>query len=198
MPRMYYILDGVLQKIITLTTGSFSMLSARWAVSLFKCTGIAVLAFNLLLSTGEATPKKGKPQSPLQISIAPIDPSITPERIKPADMVEFVVTVVSLSDAEEIRILVELPKGSELVSGELSWSGSVSRNEKQTLKYTVKVPVKQSGPIKARVVMPSSEGHSFSASAYYALGAQAQPKDKSGTVRPLKKDSKGSDVIEYR
>jgi len=174
------------------------MLYARWTTKLLKCSGIAMIMYNLLLSTGVSASEKGKPQSPLQISIAPIDPLIKPENIKPGDVVEFVVTAVSLADAEEMRISVALPKGSELVSGELSWSGSVSRNDKKTLKYTVKAPVKQSGPIKARVVMPSPEGHSFSASAHYALGVLAKPKDKSGTVRPLKKDSKGGDVIEYR
>jgi len=174
------------------------MLYARWAVKLLKCTGIAVMGFSLVLSTGVATPAKGKPQSPLQISIAPVDSSIMPEKIKPGDLVEFIVTAVSLADAEEMRISVALPKRSELVSGELSWSGPVSKNESRSLHFTIKTPDKQGGPIKARAIMPSSEGHSFSATAHYSLGVQAKSKDKAGIVRPLKKDSKGSDVIEYR
>lgn len=174
------------------------MLYARWTVKLLKYMGIAVIVFHLLLSTGEAAPKKGKPQSPLQISIAPIDPSITPENVKPGDVVEFVATAVSLADAEEMRISVTLPKGAVLVSGDLSWSGPANEGEKRYLSFTIKIPSKQTSTIKARAVMPYPEGHSFSASAHYSLGVQAKPKDNAGTVRPLKKDSKGSDVIEYR
>ena len=111
---------------------------------------------------------------------------------------ELIVTAVSLADAEEMRISVALPKGSELVSGELSWSGPVSKYEKKTLNCTIKAPVKQSGPVKARAIIPSPEGYSFSATAHYSLGVQAKSKDKASTIRPLKKDSKGSDVIEYR
>ena len=170
---------------------------ARCPVKLLKYFGIAAILLSLLLSIGEAAPKKGKPQSPLQVSIAPIDPSITPENIKPGDVVELVVTAVSVVDVDDMQISVVLPKGAELLAGVLSWSGPVHKDEKRLLKFTIKAPVKPSGPIKTRVVLPSFDGASFSASAHYSMGAPAKSK-AAGSIRPPKKDSKDRDVIEYR
>jgi hypothetical protein len=160
--------------------------------------GFLVISIVVFFASAYAAPKKGKPQSPVQVSIAPSNPSVSPESIKPGDVVEFLVTAVSLAAADEMQIFVTLPTGAVLVSGDLSWSGTAREGEKRSLNFTIKVPTKQSGPIKARVVIPSVEGHSFSASAHYSLRVPAKSKDKDGSISPVKKDSKGSDVIEYR
>lgn len=137
-----------------------------------------------------------KPLSPLQIRIAPVQPGITSAQIKPGDIIELKITAVSFIDVQEMRIEVELIGGAKLVSGDMSWSGPASRNEEKTIVLTVRAPEKGKGRINARLSIPPSDSTRFSAETQYVLG----PEDKSKPEHehPVKKDSKGRNVIEYR
>ena len=138
----------------------------------------------------------GKPLPPLRISIAPVQPGITSDQIKPGDIVEFKVTASSSIDVPEISIKVELVGGAKLVSGDTSWSGPAAKNEEKSISLTVQAPKNGQGRIKARVSIPPSDGPRFSAGAEYVLGPVS--KSKPEQEHPVKKDSKGRNVIEYR
>lgn len=146
-------------------------------------------------ASGAAVPK-AKPQPPLMISIAPAQPGVTPENIRPGDVVDFKVTATSMVDTTEMRIEVKLAGGAELVSGELSWTGPALKNEIKILPIRIRVPLKGKGSVKAQLSITLSGGTAFSTSSEYSLGHVEKPKLE--PARPVRKDSKGHDVIEYR
>ena len=167
------------------------------SVGLAAFLGAVSLVLGVLFNDSYAAPKSVKPQSPLQVSIISTDPSVVQETIKPGDVVAFTVTVRSLADAEEMQISVSLPKGADLVAGDLSWKGAVRKEEQRSLGFIIKVPAKQGGLIKASAIIHAADGgHSFSAQAHYSLGASA--KTKTGPTQTIKKTGRGGDVIEYR
>jgi hypothetical protein len=139
---------------------------------------------------------KSKPQPPVQISIAPAQSGLLSSNIKPGDVLEFRVTVTSMVDTPEMQIQVKLDDGAELISGELSWTGPAMKNEMKILPITIKVPQKGIGSVKAQLSITLSGGTAFTTSSEYELGGTKKPKQES--ARPVKKDSKGHNVIEYR
>ena len=64
-----------------------------------------------------------KPTTPVQISIHPESP------VSPGSVASFVVRVSSSLPSDNLRIIVELPPASELMSGELQWLGSIYQGE---------------------------------------------------------------------
>lgn len=156
-----------------------------------------VVAWTLCLVTPLlAASLQQKPQPPLQISIAPAKPGVTPETIKAGDDVEFKVVATSMVDTSEMRIQVTLAGGAELVSGDLSWTGPAMTKEMKTLPITIKVPLKGNGSVKAKLSITLSGGTEFTTSSEYALGGVEKTKPES--ARPVRKDSKGQGVVEYR
>jgi hypothetical protein len=151
-----------------------------------------LLVFPLLCN---AAPSR-KPLPPLQVRIALVQPGITSDQIKPGDTVEFRVTAVSFIDVQEMRIEVELIGGTKLVSGDRTWRGPALKNEEKTIVLTVRVPETGKGRIKARVTIPPSDNTRFSSETQYVLGPEI--KSKPEHEHPVKKDSKGRDIIEYR
>ena len=138
----------------------------------------------------------GKPQSPLQVSIAPVQIGLAASDIKPGDVVEFRISAKSFADAGELLINVELHGGLQLVTGDLSWRGAAAKGEVKTLLVTVRTPMQGNGRIIARIATSPESGASFAAQAEYLMGGQAQ--GKSATVAQEKKDSKGRRIREYR
>jgi len=116
--------------------------------------------------------------------------------MKPGDVVEFTVAATSAVDTTEMRIKVKLADGAELVSGELSWVGPAMKNEMKTLPITIKVPRKGTGSVKAELSITLPGGSAFTATSEYELGGAKKPKPES--ARPVKKDRKGRNVVEYR
>jgi hypothetical protein len=153
---------------------------------------LILLVFPLLCNAGPSR----KPLPPLQVRIAPVQPGVTSDQLKPGDTVEFRVTAVSFIDVREMRIEVELLDGAELISGDTLWRGPASKNEEKTIVLTVRVPAKGKGRITARVMIPPTDSTRFSSETQYVLGPEI--KSKPEHERPVKKDSKGRDIIEYR
>lgn len=155
---------------------------------------LSILCISITVNAGEMrTP--GKPRPPVQISISPVNTSVTPADIKPGDTVEFKVAASSRIEAQKMEIKVDLIGGAELVSGETEWSGPIAKNGEKSLIITVRAPFKGHGRIKAKAVIPVSEGTSFAAAASYTLGEE-EKKEKARP--PAKKDSKGRDIREYK
>ena len=164
---------------------------------------IRILTIALLLGlfvSQDASPaalsSKTKPHPPVQISIEPLQSGLLSSNIKPGDVVEFRVTITSMVDTPEMQIQVKLDDGAELISGELSWTGPAMKNEMKILPITIKAPQKGIGLVKAQLSITLSSGIVFTTSSEYELGGTKKPKPES--ARPVKKDSKGHNVIEYR
>ena len=137
-----------------------------------------------------------KPQSPLQVSIAPVQSGLVATAIKPGDVVEFKIIGKSFADADELNIKVELHGGVALLSGETSWTGPTKKGEDKSLLITVRAPKHGNGWIKARITMPLTTGASFSAETGYRFGQNAQKKPT--PLPAIKKDNKGREIREYR
>jgi hypothetical protein len=144
---------------------------------------------------GAAAPSR-KPLPPLRVSIAPVQPGITSDRIKAGDIIEFKVTALSSIEVPELSIKVDLVGGTDLISGDTFWSGSAAKNEERSITLTIRAPKSGQGRIRVRVSIPPSGGPRFFASAEYVLGPVS--KFKPEQEHPVKKDSKGRSVIEYR
>ena len=144
----------------------------------------------------EAGGTSSKPQPPVQITINPVQAGITAEAIMPGEVVELKVAAVSMVDTTDMRIQIRLTGGAELVSGSLSWAGPAIKNEIKTLPITVKAPQKGNGAVKAQLSITLSGDTVFTTSSHYVLGVVKKSKPES--ARPVRKDSKGHDVIEYR
>jgi len=162
---------------------------------------ILMILFLIALFMGQdassaAVSPRTKPQPPVHISIAPAQPGKSASSIKPGDVVEFTISATSMIDTTEMRIQVKLADGAELVSGNLSWTGPAMKNEIQTLPITVKVPPKGNASVKAQLSITLSGDTVFTTSSEYALGVVK--KSKPDSARPVRKDTKGHDVIEYR
>jgi hypothetical protein len=169
--------------------GYYSFMKLR----LLILASLSVILLSSMISEGK---QSRKPLPPIHIYIAPVQSSITPAEIKPGQVIDFKVTAVSFMDGPEMRIDVKLTGGAKLVSGETSWTGAAAKNEEKTVILTVQAPEKGKGRIRARVSLPPSDGTRFSAEAQYILGAQL--KSKPEQERPVKKDSEGRNIIEYR
>lgn len=155
------------------------------------------LAGILLLGTPLSYGKQaGKPLPPVQITIVPVQAGLAQEEIKPGDIIDLIITAESFAQTHEMRIEVNLTGGAKLVSGETSWKGSASKNEKKTITLTVQAPEKGKGIIRARVSLPPTGSTRFSSEAHFSLGPEIREKPAKKPV--VKKDSKGRRIIEYR
>jgi uncharacterized protein YfaS (alpha-2-macroglobulin family) len=156
-----------------------------------------------LLTSAHSAPKKGKPQPPLQVSIVPAQPSVTPETIKAGDVVDFKVAATSMVDTTEMRIEVNLADGAELVTGDLSWAGPAGKSKEKRLFFSVRVPATGTGKIKARLTVSTGGAKPLSRSAQYLLLTGEQKEEqiealkKMKATHPAKKDSKGRPIVEY-
>ena len=137
-----------------------------------------------------------KPRAPLQVSIAPVQSSLSPADIKPGDVVEFKIIGKSFTDADELSINVGLHGGVALLSGETSWTGAAKKGEDKVLLITVRAPRQGNGWIKARISLPPTTEASFAAETEYRFGQSAQKKP--APLPAIKKDNKGREIREYR
>lgn len=161
---------------------------------------VPALAAGLLCLAGLPNPARAngpaqKPLPPLEISIATAQQGITPQ---PGDAVELAVTARSALDASEATITIKLSGDVELLSGELAWSGPVKKGESTILLITVRVPAGSRGMVKARISLPATADASFSREARYSFGKDKEQSEKQSEEKPVKKDRRGRDIIEYR
>jgi len=168
------------------------------------CLAIVVAMLCLVSAAAFAASLQSKPQPPLLISIAPVQPGVTPETIKAGDVIDFKVAATSMVATTEMRIEVTLADGAELVSGDLFWAGPVAKKEEKQLFFSVRVPAAGMGKIKARLTisMDGSKPLSRMTQCLLLTGEQQQEqveaRKKMKATHPAKKDSKGKDVIEYQ
>lgn len=158
---------------------------------------IVLTAVCLQTSMASAAPQQ-KPQYPLQLSIAPA-PGVDLNALQAGDVVELAATATVSRDAADMRITVKLSEGAELVSGDLTWSGPVKKLEPRSVRFSVRVPEKGVGRIKAQASVTAGGKKELTARAQYLLmtGKERQEQQKMKASKPVKKDSKGRPIVEY-
>lgn len=165
------------------------------------CLAIIVAGLCSLTTAVFAAAVQHKPRLPMQISIAPAQPGLDLNAVKPGDVVELKVTASSAFDAAQMLIEVQLSDGVEHVTGSLTRSGPAVMKEGQELIFSVRVPAQGIGRIKARVSVQDGNGKEIVRSAQYLVMSgkdrQEQEQQKMKTSRPAKKDSKGRPIVEY-
>jgi len=161
-----------------------------------KSKTISLLLFICSIILLPGLSRADKPLPPLQVTIIPVNTQLLSSSINPGDVVDLKIIGRSLTDAQEIRLEVELKGDTELVSGDTAWKGSLARGQEAVLLLTVRAPRKGRGLIKARMIMQAGQGASFSAEDRYVLGPDS--KKKPALSPSIKKDKRGRNIIEVR
>lgn len=159
-------------------------------------TVFSMFAFIIPIFLFAGTADAKKPSAPLRISIAPSQEHIAPSDIKPGDLVEMAVTVRSFIDSPEMSITIRLKGGAQLVSGDTEWTGPVHKGEIKSVLFSVRAPVKGKGEITARASLSTVKGAAYASEDRYILGKEE--KKKYSPLPPLKKDSRGRSIREFR
>jgi hypothetical protein len=172
------------------------MRRVNWVARTALCAGIMASIFVAANSWAQAASSKGKPMIPVQVSIEPTVAKMKPQNIKPGDVVEFKVSARAPRGTDEMTIEITLLDGTELVSGDLKWSGKVSRNEEKRLVVSVRAPAKGTGRVMASVTVLRDGKSSIAKQAIYTLGST----DSGAAGKPApatRRDNRGRTVVEY-
>jgi hypothetical protein len=122
-------------------------------------------------------------------------PGVNEDTLQPGEAVAFTVKATTLADASEMRLEAKLSGGVELVAGTLEWAGPAVKGEEKQLFFTVRVPLKGQGSIKATATIVREGKRTVKSTAQYDLGNAERGKKKPGYQ--LKKDNKGRAIVEY-
>jgi hypothetical protein len=147
---------------------------------------ILLLITAFILKHGEIA-LAAKPLPPLKVVI---EPEKSP---KAGETVKFFVKAYPKIDSGNFKLWVEIPKGIELVSGALEWSGEVKKGEEYILTFTIKAPGNVFYVITAGASIGHEGGGFFSDRVSYSLGKEAQ-KEK---PKPKKAVRDNQGVVEY-
>ncbi|WP_455202391.1 hypothetical protein [Kaarinaea lacus] len=131
-----------------------------------------------------------KPTTPVQISIHP------ESTVSPGSVVSFVVRVSSSLPSDNLHITVELPPASEVMSGELQWSGSIYQGEIKEIRFSLKFPPHTVPVVSASASIQAVNGAQLAASTVYRQ-AMAQPAGISKSNQGRKVSREGRSVVEY-
>jgi len=152
-----------------------------------------VFALSGVIEAGGVASKK--PHLPIEVSVQPAKNNVSPETIKPGDVIDLVITAVAFYDVTNLNLVVKLQGGAELVSGDLRWSGPAEKGQKMTFNLSVRAPAKGIGRVVSEVSFEGTGRGAMKRTAHYVLGDSDGPMSKKPGIR--KKDSKGRDIIEY-
>ncbi|MHB8844670.1 MAG: hypothetical protein ACYC7L_07940 [Nitrospirota bacterium] len=157
-----------------------------------------LMAVCLQTAIVSAAPVHIKPQHPLQLNIAPA-PGTDLAAVKAGDVIDLAATATLSHDAADMRITVKLSDGVELVRGDLAWSGPAKKLEPRSVRFSVRVPEKGVGRIRAQASITAGGKKELTAKAQYLLmtATERQEQQKMKTEKPVKKDSKGRPIVEY-
>ncbi len=150
----------------------------------------------VFLSPAQAAPPGGKPQLPIQVGIAPVQPGVSAKTLRPGDVADLAVTATAMTAADEMRIELKLQGGAQLVAGSLSWSGPAEKGEQKQLLISVRVPDQGAGRVKATVTLIRGGKKVMKRSFQYVLSEDASEEEREPAGKP-RKDSRGRDIIEY-
>jgi hypothetical protein len=110
--------------------------------------------------------------------------------------VPFVVRVSSSLPSDNLHIVVELPAATDLVSGNLTWRGSIGLGDVKELRFSLRLPPQTVPVINTSASIQAANGAQLAASAAYRQ-PQLMPaginKTNQGRIVPRK----GSSVVEF-
>jgi hypothetical protein len=156
---------------------------------------LAMLCLAAIPYSAAAATVSKKPMLPVTVTIGPTMPGINADTLQPGEAVAFTVKATTLADASEMHLEAKLSDSIELISGTLEWAGPAGKGEEKQISFTVRVPLKGQGSIKATATIVREGKRTVKSTAQYVLGRDEREKQKPGYQ--LKKDSKGRDIIEY-
>jgi len=144
-----------------------------------------------------AGPMSRKPMLPVTVTIMPTMPGVNEDTLQPGETVSFTVKATTLADANEMRLETKLSGGVEFVAGTLEWAGPAGEGEKKQISFTVRVPLKGQGSIKATATIVREGKRTVKSTTQYVLGKGERVKKKPEPEYQQKKDNKGRDIVEY-
>jgi len=156
---------------------------------------LAMLCLATIPYSAAAAKASKKPMLPVTVTIGPTMPGVGEDTLQPGEVVAFTVKATTLADASEMHLEAKLSGGVELVSGTLEWAGPAGKGEEKQISFTVRVPLKGQGSIKATATILREGKRTVKSTAQYVLGKGERVKKKPEYQQ--KKDSKGRDIVEY-
>lgn len=116
-----------------------------------------------------------KPLSPIQVSIEPLESPV------PGKPVQFVVRTKVSIDAEDLQVIVNLPRGVVLNEGQLNWHGPVLKGDEKSLQFvvtstnsaTMSATTSEEKVIQVYAFIPGTDNSQLSAAAFYRFGFTA-------------------------
>ena len=133
-----------------------------------------------------------KPMSPIRVDI------VYPSQAVAGQSFEFDVTVHSAVDANVVNLQIELPDGSNLEAGNLSWSGTLVRDEEKSFNVKVLLPANFSQQvIVASAVIGTFEAPQFSARAIYQASSRTVVHAAASTSNSRTVMRNGRRVVEH-
>lgn len=123
------------------------------------CVPLSVLADN---HTSSLAPK---PRSPVSVDIQYTAPAVAGQTF------EFTVLVSTAVDADLVNVQIELPAGSVVQTGNLTWSGALYRDEVKQLNLQVKLPERIAQPVIASAVIGEFDAAQFGGRAIYEISS---------------------------
>ena len=131
-----------------------------------------------------------KPSTPVEISIVP------ESAVYPGAVVAFLVRASSSLPSENLLIQANLPQGSELVSGDLQWLGSVMPGQTRELRFSLRLSSGEVPAVHASASIQSPTGAQMAASAVYRQ-ADLAPAGILKANQERKVNRNGQPVVEY-
>jgi len=102
-----------------------------------------------------------KAATPVQISIAP------ETSVSPGGAATFVVRVTSSLASDHLVINVIQPPATELLSGELQWTGDIQADQVRELRFVLRLPAAAVPAIEVTATIHSASGGQLAASDVY-------------------------------
>jgi hypothetical protein len=130
-----------------------------------------------------------KATTPLQITIVP------ESSVSPGSIASFVVRVSSSLASNNLVVAVSQPAGSELMSGELNWSGGIAQGEVRELRFMLRLPADSVPSITATATILSTQGGQLAASDVYRQAVATPTGLKAAPGRTVSRQ--GRAVVEY-
>lgn len=156
---------------------------------------ITAILFSPLCLYASGSRPKGKPASPLSVTISPADENFSSDSASAGDVLDLEVALVSHAKLEMVALTVKLSGHIELLKGKVDWNGSLEFGDELVLPISVKVLKEGPGKIKVRAFSRLSETASFSASDTFIIG---RAKEEKPSRLPIKQDGRGRNIIEHR
>lgn len=116
-----------------------------------------------IMADNHASSLVPKPRSPVSVDIQYVTPAVAGQSF------EFTVLVSTAVDADIVNVQIELPSGSVLQDGALSWQGTLYRDETRRFNLRVVLPQRITQPVIASAAIGELASAQFAGRAIYQI-----------------------------